>query len=105
MKKLLTSLLLVTLLNVSYANNSVLYKPKYQIKYQNYGLYKNDPIIPLGLGMIIGGATLMTAGLLTQPVRGGLNEMTPRPLIKQGPRGLVIFGGIVFLSVGIIISF
>ena len=104
MKKLLTSLLLLTLLNVSYANNSVLYKPKYQFKYQNYGLYKSEPIIPLGLGMVMGEATLMTAGLLTQPIRGGLNEMTPRPLIKQGPRVFVSFGGIMFISVGIIIS-
>jgi len=57
----------------------------------------NAPRIGVGPGMMIGGAALFVAGLLTPPLMVGGSTTQKQPFYKQGVRALaMVSGGIVF---------
>ena len=93
MKKLILSLLLC-LSSLSFAQiapprqkiNLLLPKPSSQTS--NF---------PVGAGMMIGGAALFVAGVLTPPLMVGGSTTQKQPFYKQGVRALaMVSGGIVF---------
>lgn len=66
----------------------------------------NDSSIPLGVGMMLGGATFITAGLLTVPDYdvGPNGETQTKPFWRQGARMLAVMTGAGLFTAGIVIS-
>jgi hypothetical protein len=66
----------------------------------------NDSKIPLGVGMMLGGVTFVTAGLLTIPDYdvGPNGETQTKPFWRQGARMLAVMTGAGLFKAGIVIS-
>lgn len=64
----------------------------------------NEPTIPLGPVMLIGGSAMTLAGLLTVPPMRAPDFTEPKPFFQQGGRMLAITTGIVISTVGIVIT-
>lgn len=62
-----------------------------------------EPDMPVGLAMMIGGATFITAGLLTMPTHVGGSTTQKKPFFRQ-PKAFPILTGTAFLTVGMVIS-
>lgn len=111
MKKLiLLMMLIIPLISYSQTNNLngfELKKPDLKLEMlrpsgvSSYG-YGNSP--RLGPLIMLGGATLMTASLLTVPMKQwrGVNQTSP--YVRSTPRFMSIMLGGVTLSCGIVIS-
>lgn len=95
------------------ASNSVMYNHNYE-ESQPINLklnstvpakkYYDEPQIPLGLGLISGGAVFMVAGFLTVPPMQAPGFTTPKPFFSQGGRMLAIVSGAGLMVVGCTIS-
>lgn len=68
-------------------------------KGRSYG----EPSFPIGPAMMIGGATFITAGLLTPPTYVGGSTTEKKPFYQQ-PKMLPIVTGAIFMCSGIVIS-
>ena len=68
-------------------------------KRSSYG----EPSFPIGPAMMIGGATFITAGLLTTPTYVGGSTTERKPFFQQ-PRALPIITGALLMGSGIVIS-
>jgi len=92
MKNLILSLFLF----LSSLTFSQIAPPKQHIKL-NLPPYSSSSNIGVGPGMMIGGAALFAAGLLTPPIMVGGSTTQKQPFYKQGVRALaMVSGGIVF---------
>ena len=71
---------------------------------KSYGY--NESHMPLGLGMMLGGAVFTTAGLLTVPDYevGPNGETVTKPFFRQGARMMAIMTGAGVFTAGCIIS-
>lgn len=68
----------------------------------SYG-YEKSSRIPLGLGMVIGGASFIVAGLLTPPTYVGGSTTQKKPFMAQ-PKALPILTGALVMTIGCTIS-
>ena len=59
------------------------------------------PMIGVGPGMMIGGAILTTAGLLTPPLMVGGSTTQKQPFYKQGGRAAAIASGCLVFTIGV----
>ena len=56
---------------------------------------------PVGTGMMIGGAALFVAGVLTPPIMVGGSTTQKQPFYKQGARALAMVSGSVVFTIGV----
>lgn len=59
------------------------------------------PTFPIGPGMMLGGAILTTAGLLTPPLMVGGSTTQKQPFYKQGVRAAAIVSGALVFTIGV----
>ena len=91
MKKLILFLMLV----LSGSVTSQIAPPRQKIVLNLPQTY--TPTLKVGAGMMIGGAAIFVAGVLTPPLMVGGSTTQKQPFYKQGVRALaMVSGGIVF---------
>lgn len=91
MKKLILFLMLV----LSGSVTSQIAPPRQKIVLNLPQTY--TPTLKVGAGMMIGGAAIFVAGVLTPPLMVGGSTTQKQPFYKQGARALaMVSGGIVF---------
>jgi uncharacterized membrane protein YedE/YeeE len=91
MKKLILFLMLV----LSGSVTSQIAPPRQKIVLNLPQTY--TPTLKVGAGMMIGGAAIFVAGVLTPPLMVGGSTTQKQPFYKQGGRALaMVSGGIVF---------
>jgi hypothetical protein len=56
---------------------------------------------PVGTGMMIGGAAIFVAGVLTPPIMVGGSTTQKQPFYKQGARALAMVSGSVVFTIGV----
>lgn len=59
------------------------------------------PTLKVGTGMMIGGAALFVAGVLTPPIMVGGSTTQKQPFYKQGARALAMVSGSVVFTIGV----
>jgi len=65
--------------------------------------YGNESNMPIGVGMMLGGATFIVAGLLTPPSYVGGSTTERKPFFQQAKIWPILSGALVFTG-GIVIS-
>ena len=68
----------------------------------SYG-YPEESSMPVGLGMIIGGATFILAGVLTQPIYVSGSTTEKKPIFQQARTWPILFGSLSIVG-GVVIS-
>lgn len=111
MKKIILSLILLLTLNTNAQDSyqSIMFiEPAEPIELNitstssSYG-YDNQSNIPIGVGMMLGGATFIVAGALTPPSYVGGSTTEKKPFIQQAKLWPILTGALVFTG-GIAIS-
>ena len=59
------------------------------------------PTLKVGPGMMIGGAAIFVAGVLTPPIMVGGSTTEKQPFYKQGARALAMVSGSVVFTIGV----
>lgn len=111
MKQLVTAVLLSLTLNASAQSQVAAYQPidlhldMLNTQTKSYS-YRDESSIPLPVGMMLGGATFITAGLLTVPDYsvGPNGETQTKPFFRQGARMMAIMTGAGVFTAGVVIS-
>lgn len=98
MKKILLIILLLLSVTICY---SQIAPPKQQIKLNLPPISAQQSRFPMGVGMMLGGAVLTTAGLLTPPLMVGGSTTQKQPFYKQGGRAAAIVSGALVFTIGV----
>lgn len=93
--------LLIILLLFSVMCYSQIAPPKQQIKLNLPPISAQQSRFPMGVGMMLGGAVLTTAGLLTPPLMVGGSTTQKQPFYKQGGRAAAIVSGVLVFTIGV----
>lgn len=101
MKKILLIILLLFSATMCY---SQIAPPKQLIKLNLPPLRAQESRFPVGVGMMLGGAVLTTAGLLTPPLMVGGSTTQKQPFYKQGGRAAAIVSGALVFTIGVGVS-
>lgn len=95
MKKLILFLMLV----LSGSVTSQIAPPRQTIVLNLPSSY--TPTLKVGTGMMIGGAAIFVAGVLTPPLMVGGSTTQKQPFYKQGARSLAMVSGSVVFTIGV----
>ena len=93
------NIILILFLFLSFLTMGQLAPPKQGITLNLPTSY--TPTLQVGPGMIIGGAILTTAGLLTPPLMVGGSTTQKQPFYKQGARAAAIVSGSLVFTIGV----